>query len=254
VDYSKQDVIDAYLLGYFPHYIATALNALRLIPSLRKHDYLRRRFKAVFIGGGPLPEVVALAEALIDCAGPEHHVDVVLVDVHAATWSAVVSDTLALARAINPRFRPHLTTIVQDMRQLLNEQTRRAVEDSDLVMFQSCLNEVVQGADFDANCTYLAESLGEGGHVVVCDLHEYDEVQYSVQKMRVLLSKVLTLLHDFEPHGDPASPFDMPPWPLFYYFYGAEKIVCSAGEYPYIFPKDCIPRKWLGSSVAVWKK
>jgi len=253
VDYTDPATIEAYLLAYFPHYIASAVYSLEILPAERYRQYLSRGFKIVFVGGGPLPEVVALAEVLESYTQNQAAIEVVLIDVHAATWRAAARDAIALARGMNPHLNINLETIVHDVRQPFDERVERAIASSDIVMLQNCLNEVVKSSAFDQNCIALAECLRGSGAFIVCDLHKYDAAFYAVEKIRVLFARRLKMLREFTPVGDRYSPFEKPPRLLFWNLYGAKK---AAGDssYRYDFEDGRVPRRYLYSSAAIWEK
>jgi hypothetical protein len=253
VDYTDPATIETYLLAYFPHYIASAVYALEILPAERYRQYLSRGFKIVFVGGGPLPEVVALAEVLESCTQNQVDIEIVLIDAHAATWSAAARDAVALAKGMNPRLNINLKTIVHDVRKPFDERVERAIASSDVVMLQNCLNEVVKSSAFDHNCMALAECLRGGGAFIVCDLHRYEAALYAVEKIRVLFARRLKMLREFTPVGGQHSPFENPPPLLFWNLYGAKK-AADDSPYRYDFEDGRVPRRYLYSSAAIWEK
>ncbi len=72
LDYGDPELVDAYLLGYYPHYVHTAAEAFDAIPC----DTLRASsafgLRVLFIGGGPLPELVALVDRMRTCGVGVH--------------------------------------------------------------------------------------------------------------------------------------------------------------------------------------
>jgi hypothetical protein len=245
--------IETYLFAYFPHYIASAVYTLEILPAERYRQYLSRGLKITFVGGGPLPEVVALAEVLESYTPNQVDIDIVLIDVHARAWSAAARDAIALANGVNPRLNINLKTIVHDVRKPFDERVERAIASSDIVMLQNCLNEVVKGSAFDQNCMALADCLRDSGAFVVCDLHRYDAILYAVERIRALFAGRLKVLREFSPVGGQRSPFESPPTLLFWNLYGAKK-AADDSPYGYDFEDGRVPRRHLYSSAVIWEK
>jgi hypothetical protein len=74
IDYGNAELVDAYLLGYYPHYIHTAADAFAAIPCEAFREFAAAGIRVLFIGGGPLPELVALVDRLLECGLPRARV------------------------------------------------------------------------------------------------------------------------------------------------------------------------------------
>jgi hypothetical protein len=250
-DYTNPDTVEAYLLGYFPHYIATAYQAFSVLPRAKYTSYVRRKFKVTFVGGGPLPELIALCEWLKKCGIEHADIEVVLVDSHAEQWRNGVEFSHRVSRMLHPNINARIVFAGCDAKQLFNAATLEKVRGSDIVMFQNCLNEIVMGRDFDANCKALAESLRLQGALIVSDLNEYQANHRAVFKLRQTIATQLRIIREFEPVEKAPSPFSWTPPLLWYEFHGAKRV---EGSDKFYFPPNRRPRIHLKSSVAAWEK
>jgi hypothetical protein len=161
VDYRSADTIDRYLLAYFPHYVYTASVALADVPCQALLAALARGLDVVCIGAGPLPELIALIDRLLECGAQAGQITVTAVDVNATTWAAAALDSIAIARQLAPGLTVTLVTEPRDCARLF-EPAQPPLPDCDILMVQKCLNEIGHGPSFQEHATHFIDVVRSG--------------------------------------------------------------------------------------------
>jgi hypothetical protein len=248
LDYGDPELVDAYLLGYYPHYVHTAAEAFEAIPC----DTLRASsafgLRVLFIGGGPLPELVALVDRLRTCGITHARVYATVIDLHAPAWAHAVAHTEAVCSELAPSIHVQIVALQADVSDALSADTADGLAGVHLIVIQNCLNEVARTLDVAGHNSLLRGVLAPGGFIGISDLTEYPVICEAVARYEALFERGgLVPIRRFDPGAQAQlSAFHRPPPRVFYGFFGAIRNGDS-----YTVPRQ--PKKWLRSSVSVWR-
>jgi hypothetical protein len=171
VSYANIDRISAYLLAYFPHYVYMAYLVLR---TCTVHLPQRKALNVAFFGGGPLPELIGLMEALRETQRLPDELAVNTYDV-CDDWFPAVNEALTIAREFNPEVAIQVNCNTMDFRQQMTAEAQASLRGVNLVMFQNCCNEMVSSPFYQTNLGVLRDLLPVSTVFVLADQSKYHE-------------------------------------------------------------------------------
>ncbi|WP_204102866.1 MULTISPECIES: hypothetical protein [Spirulina sp. CCY15215] len=177
VDYSDPKIQAVYLVRYYPHYVQMTLEVLRLSPEIFTFG---QEINACFFGAGPCPEVAGLAQFLIEHSQKTQSIIAHVYDVDYELWKP--------GRKITQNFvLPGLwnNNIDWDGKKLdlesanSFESIKDIISNSNLFVFQNCLNEIWNRSIVKNNIEILLEYAPINSFIIIVDLSGY----YVNQKM-----------------------------------------------------------------------
>lgn len=167
-----RELTEAYLLAYYPHYVRMAEASLRVIGP---EFFDRSALRVCLVGAGPAPEAVAVGHRLQADAGASSQLELTVVDRanDGWTWARVVSVESVLAHYWQGQVS--VRPITADLREPeIIDQISGVAADTDLVIFQNCLNEIGDDSThLHAGVRALVGALPSGAVVVMSDLDNY---------------------------------------------------------------------------------
>jgi hypothetical protein len=187
VDYSDFNIQAAYLLAYYPQYAEMTYRCVAGLTELvRNWLTTRSHLQACFFGGGPAPEVIAVACHL------QHEQKIRAVslsacvyDIADSTWAKSREITKRLVRELAPNVQLALTGHQIDLCQrnvLFSIQAK--IQSSQLFVIQNCLNEFAAAPQiFVENIVLLLEWMPTNSVLVLADLNNYVVVQYLMKQV-----------------------------------------------------------------------
>lgn len=187
VNYENFEIQAAYLLAYYPQYAEmTCYYVADLADSIRAWLTTQSQLQACFFGGGPAPEVLALA-CHLQCDQPVQPVSLTarVYNISATTWARSHEITGRLVRQVAPDVLLALTghQINLCQRNALFP-IRVAIQSSQLFVVQNCLNEFVAAPQiFIENMALLFEWMPASSSLVLADLANYEMVQNLMEQV-----------------------------------------------------------------------
>jgi hypothetical protein len=218
--YNDQRVAGAYLLAYYPHHIDSAFRTLIDVSRYLAAVLRQRPFRALFLAGGPMPELVALALLASKAAGRAFGIEAENLDIH--PWDNTVTNEIL--RRVVPGVVEDISCRVLDLR---NDVLTLSSE-FDLIMMQSCLNEMNPSDRLIENVARACASLRPGGRCVVSEFGSH------IGPVRGALERAGLVVEDEQRmQRRPTSCFADPPHWLLQGFYAPSReiprraVVCS---------------------------
>jgi SAM-dependent methyltransferase len=253
VDYTAPETADRYLLAYFPHYVFCASAAFARIPCDFFAVRMRGGLDITCVGGGPLPELVALVDRLLDCGIGRGTIRLTSVDLNTDTWAVAVRDTVAIAKVLAPGLDVQIAPRRRNCASP-RDPREQALPDCDVLVVQNCLNEIARSSHFPAHGREMADSVRRGGFLLISDLTEYDRVTGVVPAYEAALEqRGYRAIARFDERAEAArSPFARNvPSKSYWAFFGYAPDP-TTGEVR--FPDWRRPKAWIRFSTAAWQR
>ena len=180
VDYRDKNVQAAYLIAYYPSYVEMTHEIL----NRHKRDEIKvlpsknRTLNVCLFGAGAAPEAIALLNFINQNNLDIEQVNIYAYDIFASTWNF----SLDLARKfIIPDFcqskRVQLISLTLDLCQYsVFEGILQQIQNSDLFVFQNCLNELNNINAAIENIKYLANNMNQESRLIIADLSGHSAV------------------------------------------------------------------------------
>lgn len=177
VDYRDKNVQAAYLIAYYPSYVEMTYEVLnrhgiKVLPSKN------RILNVCLFGAGAAPEMVALLNFINQNKLDIDEVNVYAYDIFASTWNF----SLDLSKKfIIPHFWQSKKFQVISLNLDLCEHgvfegILKQIQNSDLFVFQNCLNELSNRKIGIENIDYLAKNINQESRLIIADLCGYQVV------------------------------------------------------------------------------
>jgi hypothetical protein len=252
IDYSQPGMTDAYLLGYYPHYVVMAAEVLSSLPAVAYAPVSASGLQVATIGSGPLPEAIGLIEAVAAAGLTTGRINIHSFDIHAAPWQNAIDATKSYAQLFSPGLVLQTRSVARDFALELQTEDIAVFSTSDIIMMQNCINEVASAASFDENIRLITHRMRSSSYLVIADLTGYpitDAAAARVEKALISTGEMLPL-HRF---ANDARILDSPfarkvPPRTFFNFFGKSR--SEAGEWS----EKRNPKRWVNYSLSVWQK
>lgn len=177
VDYRDKNVQAAYLIAYYPSYVEMTYEVLnrhgiKVLPSKN------RILNVCLFGAGASPEAIALLNFINQNSLDIDEVNIYAYDIFASTWNF----SLDLARKfIVPHFwqskKFQLISLNLDLCEHgVFEKILPKIQNSNLCIFQNCLNELNDRNTAIENIDYLAKNINQESRLIIADLSGYQVV------------------------------------------------------------------------------
>lgn len=251
VDYRDPNVISAYLYGYYPHYVATSHFAFGSVAAEFLQASLGRvNADVLMMGGGPLPEIVGMAERLHECRIYPNRIRATLLDLYADTWYPTTMLSRTLARTMLPRTQFEIVAHQADLCQENSAAIALLPEHINLLMIQNCLNELAASDAFAANLKAIVEHMPNGALIIISDLDRYSAFTRSLDRIVGELGERIRVIVEPARVGPGVTPFGRTRPTFFYDFHRAVR----RDDGKYDVPKGFNQRRWLNVSAAVFQR
>lgn len=146
VDYGDPDTGQAYMVAYFPHYVAPLHQVLESLPSsVTGPVFDKSKIEACMIGCGPAPELLGLSSFVSEHFKGAEHINVSLHDVNIDGWRPYLD--LTLSRLIKPCWSGGLgvnrvsCSLLRDCGTCSSDTCRVRRGTVDIYVVQNCLND-----------------------------------------------------------------------------------------------------------------
>ena len=178
VDYRDKNVQAAYLIAYYPSYVEMTYEVLnrhgiKVLPSKN------RILNVCLFGAGAAPEAIALLNFINQNSLDIDEVNIYAYDIFASTWSF----SLDLSKKfIIPHFwqskKFQLISLDLDLcEHSAFEKISTQIKNSNLFIFQNCLNELNDENIAIKNIKYLAKNINQGSRLIIADLFGHPAVK-----------------------------------------------------------------------------
>jgi len=175
VDYSNKNIQAAYLIAYYPSYIEMTYEVLNR-HGVEALSFKNKELNVCLFGAGAAPEAIAILNFIT--TSNLNDIESVVIrayDIYASTWSF----SLELVRQfIIPHFwgQKEFKLIGRDLDLCKNDVLRdigKEIHNSNLFIFQNCLNELNDRNTAIQNIKYLAQNLPQKSTLIIADLFGY---------------------------------------------------------------------------------
>ncbi len=177
VPYHREEYQTAYLLTYFPHYV-------QLINKILTEDCYdtfkgKESLKLTFFGGGPGPEILGTMLFIKEHYPQVKSVDINLFDINASAWDyshRILCDNVLSELGLNFNFSKSDLDFTKGP---MPETMASKLTNSDLVVFQNCLNEISVSSQRSVKelISQVFDKLNKGCTFIIADLaSNYPEV------------------------------------------------------------------------------
>jgi hypothetical protein len=188
VDYSSVDIIDAYMLAYFPSYVTASYSVFGR--GLLRDALIERagcgQIHIVLIGGGPCPEVFGVLEVLAQ-SRRFRALRVTLLDLHAGAWKRAIAYNTDLIERIYPRVTVTWDVLQRNLTVPLDSESLAACMNCDFVIAQNCGNELASERAFAENIKKVVDGAAQDVVLALADLHRYDAVSKIWRSLREVI-------------------------------------------------------------------
>ena len=177
VDYRDKNVQAAYLIAYYPSYVEMTYEVLNR-HGIKVLPVKNRILNVCLFGSGAAPEAIALLNFINQNTLNIDEVNIYAYDILASTWNF----SLDLARKfIIPHFwqlkKLQLISLNLDLCKYNGfEEILKQIQNSDLFVFQNCLNELHDRNTAIENIKYLAKNINQESRLIIADLSGYQVV------------------------------------------------------------------------------
>ncbi len=192
VNYSRVEVQSAYLITYYPQYAEMTRRILEQVELSHKTLFLfeQKYLEVCLFGAGAAPEAVGLVSFLGEYYPNLQSLKIRVYDIYANTW--------AISQRITQNIIPELwrgefifSTEELDFCQpnsfhLLDT----AIANSQLFIFQNCLNELKNPANFNENIRYLLTQMPVNSLLMMADLRIYQKTSEFQAQVKKLLQEL----------------------------------------------------------------
>ena len=177
VDYRDKNVQAAYLIAYYPSYVEMTYEVLSR-HGIKVLSPKNRILNVCLFGAGAAPEVIALLNFINQNKLDIDEVNIYAYDIFASTWNF----SLDLSRKF---IIPHLWQSKKFQLISLNldlcehgvfEKILQKIQNSNLFIFQNCLNELNDKNIAIENINYLAKNINQESRLIIADLSGYQVV------------------------------------------------------------------------------
>ena len=192
VNYSRVEVQSAYLITYYPQYAEMTRRILEQVELSHKTLFLfeQKHLEVCLFGAGAAPEAVGLVSFLGEYYPNVQSLKIRIYDIYANTW--------AISQHITQNIIPELwrgeftfSTEELDFCQpnsfhLLDT----AIANSQVFIFQNCLNELKHPTNFNQNIRYLLTQMPINSLLIMADLRIYQKTSEFQAQVKKLLQEL----------------------------------------------------------------
>ncbi len=172
VDYSNKNIQAAYLIAYYPSYVEMTYEVLNR-HGVEDLSFKNKKLNVCLFGAGAAPEAIALLNFIT--TNNLNNIEVVVIhayDIFASTWKFSLD---LIQKFIVPHFweSKEFKLIGRDLdlcKQDGFKDIRQEIHNSNLFIFQNCLNELNDRNTAIENINYLAQNLPQESTLIVADL------------------------------------------------------------------------------------
>ena len=196
VDYRDKNLQAAYLIAYYPSYVEMTYEVL----NRHGKDVLCAQnniLNVCLFGAGAAPEAIAIINFINENALEIEELNIYAYDIFASTWNFSIS----LAKKF---IIPHLwkSKRIEIRISELNlcqinsfENIKQQIKESNLFIFQNCLNELNNRDIAAANIIYLAENMPQVSRLIIADLSNFPSVIDMENEIEQNLRKLPNLIN-----------------------------------------------------------
>jgi len=194
IDYSNADVQAAYLIAYYPGHIEMTFSILM---EIWQRLSFGPEVKACFFGGGPGPEVAALARLLAEQEG-YLQVGALTADIYDACTEGWSQGRRITGQYVVPSLWPGQVDLRNGQLDLCERNSfqgfTKYLQNYDLIIFQNCLNELGlfdkdRHSHFIENVNFLLDNALPDSIVIFADLANYQTNVDTLEELRDTLQE-----------------------------------------------------------------
>jgi hypothetical protein len=188
VNYSRAAVQAAYLITYYPQYAEMTRHILEQVELSHKTLFLfeQKYLEVCLFGAGAAPEAVGLVSFLGEYYPNLQSLSIRVYDIYAHTWKI----SQRITQNIIPKFWQGEFTFSTEELDFCQSNSfhllDNAIANSQMFIFQNCLNELKNPVNFNENIRYLLTQMPINSLLIMGDLRIYQktsEFQIQVKKL-----------------------------------------------------------------------
>ncbi|MBD2176222.1 hypothetical protein H6F42_04725 [Pseudanabaena sp. FACHB-1998] len=192
VDYSNKNIQAAYLIAYYPSYVEMTYEVLNR-HGVEALSFKNKELNVCLFGAGAAPEAIALLNFIT--THNLNNIEVVVIrayDIFASTWSFSLD---LIEQFIVPHFweSKKFKLIGRDLDLCKHDgfkDIRQEIRNSNLLIFQNCLNELDDRNTAIQNIKYLAQNISPESTLIIADLSGYQVVIEAKSKIEYILKEI----------------------------------------------------------------
>jgi hypothetical protein len=189
VNYSRVEVQSAYLITYYPQYAEMTRYILEQVELSHKTLFLfeQKHLEVCLFGAGAAPEVVGLVSFLRKYYPNLQSLNIRIYDIYANTWAI----SQRITQTIIPELWQGEFTFSTEELDFCQPNSFHLLENvianSQLFIFQNCLNELKHPVNFNQNIRYLLTQMPVNSLLIMADLRIYQKTsEFQVQVKKLL--------------------------------------------------------------------
>jgi hypothetical protein len=189
VNYSRVEVQSAYLITYYPQYAEMTRHILEQVELSHKTLFLfeQKHLEVCLFGAGAAPEVVGLVSFLRKNYPNLQSLNIRIYDIYANTWAI----SQRITQTIIPELWQGEFTFSTEELDFCQPNSFHLLENvianSQLFIFQNCLNELKHPVNFNQNIRYLLTQMPVNSLLIMADLRIYQKTsEFQVQVKKLL--------------------------------------------------------------------
>lgn len=189
VNYSRVEVQSAYLITYYPQYAEMTRHILEQVELSHKTLFLfeQKHLEVCLFGAGAAPEVVGLVSFLRKNYPNLQSLNIKIYDIYANTWAI----SQRITQTIIPELWQGEFTFSTEELDFCQPNSFHLLENvianSQLFIFQNCLNELKYPVNFNQNIRYLLTQMPVNSLLIMADLRIYQKTsEFQVQVKKLL--------------------------------------------------------------------
>lgn len=203
VDYSRAEVQAAYLITYYPQYAEMTRHILERVNTFHHNLFLfeQKQLKVCLFGAGAAPEAIGLVSFLSEYYPKIQSLDITVYDIFSDTWKIGQNITKNIIPQLWQGQFSFSTEQIDFCQRGSFRSLENAIANSQIFIFQNCLNELNDFDTFNLNIRYLLSRMPSDSLLVMADLRIYSKIEQFQSQVKQLIqeldfdSQILCLRH-----------------------------------------------------------
>jgi|688.fasta_scaffold14142_11 hypothetical protein len=192
VDYSRAEVQAAYLITYYPQYAEMTRHILEKINTSHHNLFLfeQKHLKVCLFGAGAAPEAIGLASFLAEYYPKVQSLEITVYDIFSDTWKIGQNITKNIIPKLWQGQFSFSTEQIDFCQAGSFFSLENVLNNSQIFVFQNCLNELDNFDSFNLNIRYLLSKMPNNSLLMMVDLYNYQRIENFKIEIKQLLQEL----------------------------------------------------------------